>query len=245
MTMRRTFILSAFCSCLSLIVHHSAFAAGVDHSAFDAILKATVRDERVDYNAIKTNHLPALNAYLQTLASTDVAATPRDEQLALYINLYNATMIREVIARYAPGWTPAAQDFKVFKDPTVKLKTGTISLNDLENKVIRPTFKDPRIHVALVCAARSCPPLLPRAYTAETLNATLEENMTRFVNDSYRNPIDARSKQLRLSKIFEWYADDFGGKNNISAYVDKSHPANTAGWKISFVDYVWDLNNTR
>ena len=237
---RRTLIL-AVCLCSMILVHHSSFAA-VDHSAFDAILKANVRNERVDYNNIKAKRLPELDAYLKMLSEADVASLSREEQLAYYINLYNATMIREVIGRYTPGWTPAAQEFKVFKDPTVKLKSRVVSLDHLEHQIIRPTFKDPRIHVALVCAARSCPPLLPRAYTADTLDATLEENMKKFVTDPFRNPIDLRRRELRLSKLFEWYSADFGGPGNIAAYVDRYHPASTTGWKVTFVEYVWDLN---
>lgn len=117
-----------------------------------------------------------------------------------------------------------------------------MSLNELEHDVIRPTFKDPRIHVALVCAARSCPQILPRAYRADDLAAVLEGNMRRFVNDPIRNPIDAANKKLRLSKIFDWYADDFGGKEKVAAYVDKYHPEDVADWPVEFVEYDWSLN---
>ena len=88
-----------------------------------------------------------------------------------------------------------------------------ISLNHLEHEIIRKQFKDPRIHVALVCAAKSCPPLLNRAYRADDLDKVLDENMKRFVTDASRNQIDDEKRELRLSKIFEWYPADFGGKD--------------------------------
>src|SRR5258706_6159402 len=206
------------CASASLCRISPVFAAEtVDHSTFHIILKNTVKDERVDYNAIKLNHLPALNAYLDTLAKVDPAKLDKNEQLAFYINLYNATMIRAITDRLKPGYTPSEKDYGIFKEPLVRTNGKVISLNDLENNVIRPTFKDPRGHVALVCGARSCPPILPRAYTADDLDATLDQNMKNFVADWFRNPIHYKTKTLKLSHIFDWYPDDFGGKQGVPA----------------------------
>jgi hypothetical protein len=221
-----------------------ANAETVDHSAFDSILKTTVKDQRVDYNAIKKEHLPALSAYLDALAKVDPAKLDKNQQLAFYINLYNATMIKAVTDRLKPGYTPSENNYGIFKEPLVRLNGKTVSLNDLENNIVRPTFKDPRIHVALVCGARSCPPILPRAYAADDVDATLDQNMKNFVADGFRNPIDDRSKTLKLSHIFDWYADDFGGKNQVAAYVSKYAGKSYAGYKVDFTDYSWDLNIT-
>src|SRR5205085_11048007 len=137
-----------------------AFAAEPpDHSAFDAILKATVKDQRVDYNAVKQSHLDALNAYLDSLAKVDPAKLDKNDQLAFYINLYNATMIRTIIDRLKPGYSTADNKYGVFKEPLECLNGKTVSLNDLEYNIIRPTFKYPRIHVDLVCDASSWPPI--------------------------------------------------------------------------------------
>jgi hypothetical protein len=230
---------------VSLCPPSIARAQPVDHSAFDAILNATVKGDRIDYNEIKNSHLARLTAYLDTLAKPDPANLPRSDQLAFYINLYNATMIRTIVDRLKPNYTPAENDYKVFKEPLVRLNGKTISLNDLENTIIRPTFKDPRIHVALVCGARSCPPILPRAYKADDLDATLDQNMRNFVADRFRNPIDDRTRTLKLSRIFDWYADDFGGKQGVSAYISKYTGTDYRDWKVEFVDYSWDLNITK
>src|SRR5207302_632116 len=109
------------------------------------ILRHNVRDERIDYAAIKEKSLGELNAYLDHLAKFDGSQLAHDEALAYYINLYNASMIKAVIDRYHPGYSPSEKDFAVFKDPLVRTGGQTISLNDLENKIIRPTFKEPRI----------------------------------------------------------------------------------------------------
>lgn len=216
-----------------------------NHMAFDAILRTNVKNERVDYTNIKKNHLPELSIYLDQLAKVNIDDLARDQQLAYYINLYNATVIRNVIDRYKPGYSVSENDFQIFKDNLVRTTAGTYSLNHLENNVIRPTFKDARIHAALNCAAASCPPLLDHAYTADNLNETLTKQMRRFVNDPTRNTIKPESKKLILSKLFEWYAEDFGGPNGVPGYINKYTDRDVSGYTVSFQDYSWTLNNSK
>jgi hypothetical protein len=213
------------------------------HELFDLILRATVRDERVDYARIRDEYAGDLELYLRHLARVDAHHLGRRERLAYYINLYNATMIKAVVDRYKPGYSVGENDFAVFKEPLVRTAVKAMSLNDLEHGLIRPSFKDPRVHAALVCAARSCPPLLPRAYVADDLDEVLDENMKRFVLDRTRNPVDDAKRELKLSKIFEWYADDFGGRDKLAAYVGKVAGKDYAGYTVSFVDYSWELND--
>ena len=214
----------------------------VDHSAFDTILRAHVRDQRVDYLAIRDAHAPELAGYLDMLAGVDTGALSRDEHLAMLINLYNATMIRAIVDRYEPDYTVAAEDYAVFRQPLVRVDGRTISLDALEHEVIRKRFEEPRIHVALVCGAVSCPPLLPRAYRARTLAATLEANMRRFISDSSRNRIDHAAKRLELSQIFNWFAADFGGKDKIADYVNGYTQADVSRFAVTFIEYDWSLN---
>ena len=215
-----------------------------DDAAFDAILSHRVKNGLVDYASIKQHDRAKLDAYLDQLAAADATKLSRDERLAYYINLYNATMIRAVVDRLRDGvYTPAENDHAVFKEKLVRLAGGkTISLNDQEHEVIRKQFRDPRIHVALVCAARSCPPLLSRAYRAQDLDKVLDENMKRFVLDPSRNQIDHEKKELRLSKIFEWYADDFGGKDAVPGYVSRYAGQDVSGYRVTFLEYDWSLN---
>jgi hypothetical protein len=239
---RLTLLLAVFCVSALPWFGSAVRAESVDHASFDAILKSTVKDGLVDYGAIKDKHFSNLVSYLDALAKTDVSKLEKNDQLAYYINLYNAWMIKTICDRLKPGYTPSEYDYKVFKEPFVRTGGKTISLNDLENNVVRPTFKDPRIHVALVCGARSCPPILPRAYKADDLDATLDQNMKNFVADRFRNPIDEGGRTLKLSHIFDWYADDFGGKAAVPGYISKVAGKDYNGWKVEFVDYSWDLN---
>ena len=226
----------------------SAAAAGqpeslqVDHARFDAILKATVAAERIDYTAVANHHRDDLGAYLGSLESVDPQALERRERLAFYINLYNATVIDAVVRRQRPGYSPSEDEFKLFDEPLVRLDGKRVSLNHLEHEIVRREFDDPRIHAALVCAAVSCPPLLPRAYRAKDLDTVLEGNMRRFVNDPTRNRIDVASRRLELSSIFEWYAADFGGPEGLAGYVDRYTKADVRDFAVSHLPYSWELN---
>ena len=227
-----------------ILLASSTAALAADHDAFDAILRERVNaDGLVDYAAIKQHDVEKLGQYRNALEQADTSKLTRDEQLARYINLYNATVIHAVADRRREGYTVAERNFALFKEPLVHLgERKYVSLDHFEHEIIRKQFKDPRIHVALVCAARACPPLLNRAYRAADLDQTLDANMKRFVTDASRNQIDDPKRELRLSKIFEWYADDFGGKDAVAAYVAQYAGKDVAGYRVSFLEYDWTLN---
>ena len=220
----------------------SAPPATVDHEPFDRILRDTVKDGAVDYEGLRDRHRESLRSYLDALARAAVESLPRNERLALYINLYNATMLAAIVERLETGYSTAAEDYRVFKAQLVRVAGQKVSLNHLENEIIRKGFKEPRIHVALVCGAESCPPLLARAYRAKDLAEVLEANMRRFVNDSTRNQVDAAEKTLRLSEIFKWYKDDFGGEGGIVSYVQKYLDTDVTGFAVEHLPYSWELN---
>ena len=214
-----------------------------DHSALDPILKAAVVGDRVDYALVRDKYAALLNGYLDQMAYANLDGLPQSDLLAYYLNVYNATMIRAVLDRGPEHFSPRDNDFAIFKTPLVRLPGGkVVSLNQLENDIIRPTFRDPRVHVALNCAARSCPPLLNRAYRGEDLDATLDANMKRFLTDPARNQVDDAKKELHLSRIFDWYAADFGGKDAIPTFVGKILGRDLTGYTTTFLEYDWTLN---
>ncbi len=213
------------------------------HAGFDRLLAAVVRDERVDYVAVATEHRQALAQSLQSMAAVEPAGLDADARLAFYINLYNATMIEAVVERLSATYSPADDDFAVFDAPLVRLAGERVSLNHLEHEIIRKRFDEPRIHVALVCGARSCPPLLPRAYRGDDLATVLAAKMRSFVTGGWRNQIDDDARVLRLSKIFEWYAEDFGGPDGVAAYVaGVAGRPELARYSVRYVEYSWQLN---
>src|SRR5690554_486827 len=235
--------LIALASAAILLPAVVARAQAVDHSEWSGILERHVHDDGVDYRAIGKQDAAALDAYLDRVARIDPAALERDERLALYLNLYNATMIDAVLDRYTDGYSVSNDNFAIFDLPLVRVGGRTITLHHLENEIIRPEFKDPRIHAALVCAARSCPPLRREAYTGQKLDQQLDDQMRKWLADPKLNQIPKGDGALRLSEIFKWYAEDFGGTEKIDDYIDAYHQADTAGRAVEFIPYDWTLND--
>ena len=220
--------------------------AEVDHSALDAILADHVRDERIDYAAIKNGPDAAkLDGYLDQMAQVDVAALSQAEQLAYWINLYNAGMIEAVLEAYPIDNVEHDLGFDVFKRKFIETEQGTLSLDDVEHGVIREQFADePRIHAALVCGAISCPPLLPRAYRAEDLDETLGQKVQAWI-DGPRNEVDHESQTLRLSGILKWYAADFGGEPGVIRFVNNLTDRDVSDYAVEYKTYDWTLNDTQ
>lgn len=209
------------------------------HAAWDALLQQAVGETgKVNYKTFKNNKV-ALEAYLKTLSDNPPQEQwSRAEKMAYWINAYNAFTIELVVDNY-----PLASILKLDGGKTWDVKRITLggkkySLNQIENDILRPQYKDARIHFALNCAAKSCPPLYNRAFTAENLETTLEARTKSFLRNPRYNTVET-SKAV-LSKIFEWYAADFGDLPNfINRYVQT--PLKNGGI-IEYREYDWDLN---
>lgn len=238
-----------------------------DHRDWGAVLKRYVsKDGLVDYRGIaKDDRFARYVASLRT-AKPSTLGNDRD-RLAFWINAYNAITI-DGILKALPDDHAA---WRRFKPTDVKIegqsfwrgyrftvagRTG-VSLDTIEHEFLRKDgrFKDPRIHVALVCAARGCPPLANVPYRGKTLATQLHARMTEQIRDPKRTTIDAKAKRLVLSKVFEWYAKDFTDRafkpraKSIAAfvadYVADGRIANSLRedrWTIAFRPYDWRLN---
>ena len=208
------------------------------HASYEALLKKHVSKGLVDYKGLKTD-AATLDSYIQTLAAvtkSEFKTWSRDERLAFLINLYNAITL-DVILDHHP--LKSIKDINggsgPWKDKLVPLLGKTTSLDALENEVIRPDFKEPRIHFALVCAAVGCPPLRPGAFTAESLDAQLADQTKALLTQSSKNRRDGDT--LYLSSIFDWYGKDFpGGRATWVA------PWLGEGSRVKFTEYDWSLN---
>ena len=216
---------------------------GFDHSSFDRLLHANVSAGKVNYSAFKNN--PTFAAYLSALETANLSGASNDEKLAFWINAYNASVIKNVNDH--PG-TRKPTDVKGFFD-AIKFKVAgkRLTLNDIENTEIRAHFKEPLIHFGLVCAAVNCPPLIDHAYSSTNVRTQLAANARAYLASRY-NRYDAAKKTLSLSKIFDWYGDDFGGAEERLRFVASygtpaMKQAITAGnVKVAFLEYDWTLN---
>lgn len=225
-----------------------------DVAALDGLLRRHVDGAgRVDYGAWQRQGAAELEDWLAAQRPFDPEPNSRADAMALWINLYNALVIKAVLARFplasirptiagVPNW-PAFLAF--FSRPVISLQGQPLSLNRIEHEILRPRFGDPRLHFALVCAAVGCPLLRPEAYRAERLEAQLEADALRFLQDPQKLRFDSASGRLHGSRIFQWYRQDFlAVAPSIAAYVGRYLPelALPAGVRLSYLPYDWALN---
>jgi hypothetical protein len=217
------------------------------HRAFDEVLQAHVKDGAVDYPAVANN--ARFSAYLDQLNRVDPNGLPsRQHKLAFWINAYNAFAIKGILDGYSPLSTIG--QWWYFIGRTYRVGGETINLYDIEKKVLIPNFRDPRIHFAIVCAAKSCPRLRSQAFTADRLEAQLEESARAFINDPTKNMFDREHHTAYLSKIFEWFEPEFRTHaesllNYVRRYVndpDQVADLATQPYRIEFVEFDWHVN---
>jgi hypothetical protein len=224
-------------------------AAGpVDHSLFNDLLRIYVKNGEVSYAGFKKEEAK-LDRYLALLEQTNVQQLPRDDQFAFYINAYNAWTIKLILSEY-PGiesiWDLGNIIRTPWKKEICRLNGSVVSLDHIEHTVLRPTFKDPRVHFAINCASKGCPPLRPEAYEGNKLDQQLDDAARIFVNDPKYTRLDG--KKLYVSKIFKWFDDDFNNDvfGFIMAYAEGALKAGLEGRredvKIKYLDYDWALN---
>lgn len=224
----------------------AAGAAGLpDPAPFDAVLAERARNGGFDYRGATGQDRKRLAAYLSNLGDARPSAMTEDERKAFWINAYNAWAIQTLLDN--PGKkivdVPGA-----FNGARHRAGGEMRTLDEIEDRL--RGMKDARIHFAIVCASRSCPPLSPAAYRAEGLGEALGRQARAFVNDPARNLLDRARRRIALSMIFRWSRKEFerdGGTllRYVARYV--ADPA-TAAWLASstqepeFLEYDWSPN---
>ena len=201
----------------------AASTAVIDHRAWDQFVKKYLKPgpdgvNRVAYGRVTGDDRRALYEYLVALRLTSIERFNRAEQLAYWINLYNAFTVRLMLEFYPVN---SIKDIEISSNPLGGIFSGPwdrklldvegepLSLNDIEHRILRPIWGDPRIHYAVNCAAVGCPNLQPLAFTGANTETLLDHAAQNYVN----SPSVARVEdgQLIVSKIYAWFVDDFGG----------------------------------
>lgn len=232
----------------------------ISHQSWNLLLKRYVQEGFVDYRSwhgvqkdkdLLQGYVAKLSGYCKSEFTklTDAA------RFALVLNLYNASVIDLILKHYPLASINDIDDgsVKVFDKPILNLKwygSKKVSLNALENTIIRPDFKDPRIHFALVCAAKSCPRLSNKAYLPDVIDKQLETQTNKFFRDETQVSYSQNDKTISVSKIFEWYRKDFEiTSGSLKAYlyrelakVKKVPPSKDAA--VEFRAYSWKLNQS-
>jgi hypothetical protein len=228
---------------------------------YDALLRATVRGDGVDYAALRARigELRAVHAWLGENGPTRTpgAFATANARKAYWINAYNATVLLGVAEAPATMRNVLTHlpDGGFFRARTWRLDGRAMTLDAVENREVRPVFHDPRVHVALNCAARSCPPLRRGAYTAAGVDAQLDAQARAYVNAAGAVEVNAGARSLRVTQIFEWFADDFTGGAQawlrryaaapLGQRIDAACGGDGGRCVVSYRPYDWSLNAAR
>lgn len=223
---------------LLIVFHFTGFSQDASlHGIFnDLLIKHVNQAGFVDYKGFKKDE-KELDKYLKILEKNAPSVTAsKNEQLAFWINAYNAFTLKLILKNYPVSSIELINNGKPWDLKWIKIANKTYSLNNIEHDIIRKDFKDPRVHFALNCSAKSCPPLLNQAYSAKILDAQLETQTKNFILNKKYNQIN--SSGVKLSMIFSWYASDFGDvRKFISKYTNID-----ANAKTRWLEYNWQLN---
>ncbi len=233
----------------------SSNAAEFDHTHnnYNQVLKTHVKEGLVDYKSIKANP-GVLNNYLDTLSKVDEAAFNKwseKQRLTYLINLYNAATIKLIVDNYP---VKSIRDInKAGEGPwklnVVNLFGKKISLDALEDEIIRKDYNEPRIHFALVCAAIACPKLPGWAFVPSNLEEQLAVRTKLYLEDKSINKVDEKSRTIFLSSIFDWFAEDFKKTHGtVLDFVKEYLPVAEASklssdYSKKFTEYDWNLND--
>lgn len=220
------------------------------HQPFDLLLQLYAKNDRFDYAAIHQTpaDLQRLREYIRTLGKLDPSGWERAHALAYWINLYNAATLMLVLDHYP---VESIKDIgTLFSSPwkkeVVTVNGQKLTLDEIENAIIRKQFNDARIHFALNCASLGCPPLANRAYTGDQLETQLEAATGRVLSDA--NWVRITPKELQITRIFDWYEEDFvKAAGSVREFIVRYRPADRdkildKNRKIEYLDYSWQLN---
>ena len=221
------------------------------YTAYADLLRIHVRDGVVDYAGLSADER-RLDDYLHALARTDPNSLSRNEEIAFWINAYNAFTLK-LILNHSPGIASIKEIRRSerWKGKLWRVGDRTYSHDGIEHDILRK-MDEPRIHFALVCAALSCPDLRGEPYAAKQLEAQLDDQVRRFLADERKGMrIDEEAGEVRLSKIFDWFGGDFESEApSVLDYVLPFAPDEARRWieanrndlKVEHLPYDWELN---
>lgn len=231
--------------------------AEVDYSAWAAFLKRyrSVGSDgiaRIAYGSVTSADRVALAAFVRGLGRAPVESMTRPQQIAYWINLYNAETVKLVLDAYPVKSIRKINggllDLGPWDKPAVKIGSAILSLNDIEHRILRPIFHDARIHFAVNCASIGCPNIAAVPFDGAHIDAELDAAARAFIN--HPRGIRLENGKLAASSIFDWYAADFGGKTGVIPFArkfasDRTQSLLKGRTRIDTFSYDWDLNDRR
>lgn len=235
--------------------HKAAATESIDHTIWNDLLNRYVVEDqskfnRFSYKAFSNGDRQQLRQYLGDLSNTKISDYSRDQQRAYWINMYNALTVYVTLEHYPIKSIRDISSGLFSSGPwgmkLIKVEGEALTLDDIEHRILRPIWKDPRIHYAVNCASIGCPNLQREAFTAGNTDEMLEKAATDFINHPRAASVSSTGK-LRVSSIYVWFADDFGGEKGVIKHLKQyaKPELRTALNTIDSIDddhYDWDLN---
>lgn len=239
--------------------HQSNSVQKIDHNQWATFLdRNLITNDKSNihlmrYSRVTDKDRNILQNYLQYLENINISNYSQPEQFAYWINHYNARTVELILENY-PIDSIKDISFSFFSfgpwdEKLITVDGIDLSLNDIEHRILRPIWKDPRIHYAVNCASMGCPNLLPRPFTSETNEILLDEAAKGFIN--HPRGVRFEDETLVLSQIFDWYLVDFGGSSDnllkhILEYSEQQFSHTIEHYKGKFeYDYNWQLNESK
>ncbi|MFN0242547.1 MAG: DUF547 domain-containing protein [Planctomycetota bacterium] len=234
------------------------------HKQWSDVLAAHVSGDRVAYAKLKAGRTK-LDQYvksMQAVTADEYKGWKRDERCAFWINAYNAFTVQRVVDAYPiesmkdlGNLVTSVWDQKSVALGKLRPDVGgdKLSLNEIQNKILRDTFKDARVHAALCSAATSSPEIVQEAFTAARLDAQLDARAQAWLAGAARNKFDRAASKVQVSKVFDWYKEDFvRDAGSVQGWLAKHAPESERAWiasakplKIDFLEYAWKLNDAK
>ncbi|MFA0037171.1 DUF547 domain-containing protein [Vibrio sp. 10N.261.52.A1] len=212
----------------------------------DSYLVKQGQNTLVRYQAVTATDKSKLKQYIKQLEQMNPLEHPKAEQYAYWVNLYNAVTVELILDAYpVKSITKLGGlfSFGPWGDDVVSVNGKSLTLNDIEHRILRPIWRDPRTHYAVNCASLGCPNLQPQAFTSDNTETLLEQAASEFVNSD--KGVVVKGNKLQLSSIYEWFAVDFGNQQQLIQHLDqyRAEPVKNTD-KISY-DYDWSLNQAK
>lgn len=231
---------------LVLLLCARLFAFDHTYTQYQSVLDKYVRDGKVNYAALKTDRT-ALDSFVVACGEVSFdryQAFTKSEQISFVINLYNAATMQLLIDHWPVGSIQEIGGFLTgpWNKQFVMLFGHTVSLGQIEHDVLRASFKDYRLHFAIVCGSEGAPELPNTAYTDRNLNTQLAAVERSYLTE---RPAENRMEngELFVSSLFKWYRDDFNGDDGIRTLFQTYYPEVTKTTRINFTDYQWSVNS--
>ena len=225
-------------------------AESISHQAWQELLDKYLvvqgEDHLLRYGAFEPQDTLKLNRYIESLETLDPRQLRQNQQYAYWVNLYNAVTVKLIIDHYPVSSITKLGglfSFGPWDQDVLTINGQDVTLNDIEHRILRPIWQDPRTHYAVNCASLGCPNLQASAFTAENTEALLEQAAEAFIN-SYKGA-EIQGETLTLSSIYDWFAADFGDKEALFDHLThyRAELAEFSG-KIRY-DYDWQLNERK